>query len=217
VTLRGVVARRRVPILLAAGVGVVLLGGATIGLTAGHADAARPAPSRAADDRNAAGRILDPVPAPSSAPAATPVGLRIPQLGIDTAGLESLTTSASGRLQPPVAPDRAGWYSAGVAPGQIGPAIIAGHIDYSAGPGIFEHLDQLQKGSLVEVPMSDGATLRFRVTGSTESPKAQFPTSEVYGTVPDRQLRLICCAGAFDRATAHYRDNLIVFATLVTD
>jgi hypothetical protein len=29
-------------------------------------------------------------------------------------------------------------------------------------------------------------------------------------------LRLITCGGSFDRATCHYRDNVIVYATMVT-
>jgi hypothetical protein len=37
------------------------------------------------------------------------------------------------------------------------------------------------------------------------------------GTTPARPvLRLITCGGGFDRATGHYRDNLIVYATMVT-
>jgi hypothetical protein len=29
-------------------------------------------------------------------------------------------------------------------------------------------------------------------------------------------LRLITCGGSFDRATGHYRDNVIVYATMVS-
>jgi hypothetical protein len=37
----------------------------------------------------------------------------------------------------------------------------------------------------------------------------------VYGPVPDAELRLITCGGAFDFATGHYLSNVIVYATLV--
>jgi hypothetical protein len=44
--------------------------------------------------------------------------------------------------------------------------------------------------------------------------KTRFPTSAVYGPVPNSQLRLITCGGTFDQATGHYLSNVIVFATL---
>ena len=46
-------------------------------------------------------------------------------------------------------------------------------------------------------------------------PKSRFPTLAVYGPVPDAELRLITCGGAFDVATGHYLSNVIVYATLV--
>jgi hypothetical protein len=42
--------------------------------------------------------------------------------------------------------------------------------------------------------------------------KAAFPSKLVYGAVNDAELRLITCGGAFDFATGHYVDNIIVFA-----
>jgi hypothetical protein len=36
----------------------------------------------------------------------------------------------------------------------------------------------------------------------------------VYGPTTDAELRVITCGGSFNRATGHYTDNIIVFATL---
>ena len=36
----------------------------------------------------------------------------------------------------------------------------------------------------------------------------------MFGPVPEAALRLITCAGDFDRARGSYRDNLVVFARL---
>jgi hypothetical protein len=36
----------------------------------------------------------------------------------------------------------------------------------------------------------------------------------VYGDIDHAGLRLITCGGAFDDATGHYLDNIVVFATL---
>jgi len=46
--------------------------------------------------------------------------------------------------------------------------------------------------------------------------KDRFPTEDVYGPVPDAELRLITCGGAFDAATGHYLSNIVVYATAVS-
>jgi hypothetical protein len=38
----------------------------------------------------------------------------------------------------------------------------------------------------------------------------------VYGPVPDPELRLITCGGAFDYATRHYLSNIVVYAAEVS-
>jgi hypothetical protein len=39
-----------------------------------------------------------------------------------------------------------------------------------------------------------------------------LPTALVYGDTAGPALRLVTCGGSFDRASGHYRDNVIVFA-----
>jgi len=46
--------------------------------------------------------------------------------------------------------------------------------------------------------------------------KDHFPTLLVYGNTDHAALRLITCGGAFDYATGHYVDNIVVFASLVS-
>jgi hypothetical protein len=55
-------------------------------------------------------------------------------------------------------------------------------------------------------------SVTFTVTSTAWYPKKAFPTEEVYGPTPDRQLRLITCGGVFDRSLRSYRDNLVVYA-----
>ncbi len=64
------------------------------------------------------------------------------------------------------------------------------------------------------VRRADGSLAVFRVTGVRSYLKARFPSLAVYGAVPNAQLRLITCGGAFDPATGHYLSNIIVFASL---
>ncbi|GID95422.1 hypothetical protein Adi01nite_48340 [Amorphoplanes digitatis] len=139
-----------------------------------------------------------------------PTRLRVRSIGIDTA-LETLRLGTGGELQPPRDYDRAGWYADGTAPGDLGPAVLAGHVDSKRGPAIFFRLRELRPGDRIEV-VRGGRTLSFTVTTTAWYPKTAFPSEKVYGPTPDRQLRLITCGGVFDRSLRSYRDNLVVYA-----
>ena len=154
-------------------------------------------------------------PRPIPADDTVPVRVRIPALGVDSA-LETLHREGDGRLAAPVDWQSAGWFAGGPVPGAPGPAVIAGHVDSPSGPAVFAGLARLRPGDRVEVELSDGGTAVFEVDGSRSVAQAEFPADEVYGPVPDRQLRLITCH-TFDEAAGHYVDNLVVFATLAQD
>jgi sortase (surface protein transpeptidase) len=152
-------------------------------------------------------------PLTSAAPVAMPVGLTIPAIGVQTT-LVRLGLTAAGTLQVPASTKVAGWYTGSPQPGQIGAAVIAGHVDSKAGPAVFFGLRQLQPGDLVYVQRADGSLAVFDVNAVRTYAKAQFPTQAVYDPVPNSQLRLITCGGTFDQATGHYLSNVIVFASL---
>jgi sortase (surface protein transpeptidase) len=92
--------------------------------------------------------------------------------------------------------------------------VIAGHVDSRTGPAVFYRLRELRPGDPVLVERADGTRLRFVVEATRSYPKDGFPTADVFGPVPSAALRLITCAGDFDRARGSYRDNLVVFARL---
>ncbi|SDU42098.1 sortase domain-containing protein [Jiangella alkaliphila] len=150
-------------------------------------------------------------PRPIPVDDTVPVRVRIPAIGIDSA-LETLYREDDGRLAAPADWQSAGWFAGGPVPGAPGPAVIAGHVDSPSGAAVFAGLARLRPGDQVEVELSDGSVSVFEVDGSRTVPQADFPTDEVYGPVPDRQLRLITCH-TFDEAAGHYTDNLVVFAT----
>jgi sortase (surface protein transpeptidase) len=154
--------------------------------------------------------------APEARSTATPVSVSIPAIGVRSS-LEDLHRGAAGELDPPVDWDSAGWFSDGIVPGEVGPAVIAGHVDSPTSAAVFFRLDELVAGDEIHVRMSDGTTRTFTVDRSERAAKSAFPTSDVYGPTPTPQLRLITCDGTFDTATGHYTDNLIVFADLSSD
>lgn len=154
-------------------------------------------------------------PAPAATPivaASAPVSVLVPAVGIRSP-LVRLGLTTEGALGVPADFSRAGWYVGGPRPGDAGPAVIAGHVDSRSGPAVFYRLRELRVGDQIRVGRRDGSEVTFAVTDVRQYPKNAFPTRDVYGAVPNPQLRLITCAGAFDAERSSYRSNLVVFAT----
>ncbi|MGQ7295950.1 class F sortase [Quadrisphaera sp. KR29] len=144
-----------------------------------------------------------------------PVGVSVPRIGV-ASGLLPLGIAADGALQVPDLGDAqsAGWLTTSAVPGRPGPSVIAGHVDSRSGPAVFFRLHELEAGDQVDVQLDDGTTVTYAVDDVVRVSKDDFPTQEVYGPRPGPVLRLVTCGGAFDRATGHYEDNVIVFASL---
>jgi hypothetical protein len=156
-----------------------------------------------------------PVPAPTTTAAipSAPTRLIVGKIGINTT-LYPLQLRSDGSLQAPPKWQQAGWYAGGVKPGEVGPAVIAGHVDSRAGRAVFYRLRDLGVGDDIDVVTASGQTLHFIVARTQRFAKADFPTADVYGPAPLAEVKLITCTGDFDRSTRSYVDNLIVTAVL---
>ena len=145
-----------------------------------------------------------------------PLSLDIPTIGVHTR-LMTLGLNRDGTVEvPPVtrtAP--AGWYKNLSTPGEAGPAVILGHVDAErGGPAVFYRLKELKKGDDLSIDRADGRTAYFTVRSVARYPRTDFPTDAVYGSRPDAELRLVTCGGSFDPIQRHYRDNVVVYATM---
>ncbi|MCP2203097.1 Sortase family protein [Lentzea flava] len=149
-------------------------------------------------------------------PPSEPTEVRIPKIGA-TSSLIPLGLNPDETIEvPPVEkPMQAGWYKLARTPGEVGPAVLLGHVDGNRQPGIFFRLKELVAGDEVEVSRKDGSTARFRVHRTEQIAKNSFPTEAVYGDTREPELRLITCGGSFDQAAHSYRDNIIVYAKLI--
>ncbi|MFJ8914504.1 class F sortase [Amycolatopsis sp. NPDC102389] len=154
-------------------------------------------------------------PSPTvTSPAMRPARLEIPAIGVRTGGVVGLGLAGDGTLQVPHDAITAGWFTGGPAPGEIGPAVLAGHVDYKKVPGVFVRLKDLKAGDEALVHREDGSTAVFTVYAVERHPKASFPTDKVYGDTAGPELRLITCGGDFDSSTGNYLDNVVAFAKL---
>jgi sortase (surface protein transpeptidase) len=150
-------------------------------------------------------------------PASRPVSIAIPAIDVKAAVLR-LGRAADNTIEVPQPGrhyDDAGWYRYSPTPGELGPSVIVGHVDSAKnGPSVFWRLGTLRKNDRVKVTRTDGSVATFEVDEVRLFRKKAFPTKLVYGNTDHAALRLITCGGPFDSA-GHYRDNVVVLASLV--
>ncbi|MBB3674335.1 sortase (surface protein transpeptidase) [Modestobacter versicolor] len=143
--------------------------------------------------------------------------MRIPALRVSSTVMD-LGLERDGSMEVPPGAYPVGWYDGSPTPGELGPAVLAGHVDWGGEPGAFYGLRELLPGDEVVIDRADGTTATFRVDRVEEHDKDAFPSDDVYGDLPYAGLRLITCGGAFEDDSGDYEDNVIVFASLtVTD
>jgi Sortase domain len=98
-----------------------------------------------------------------------PVRIEIPAIGVSSA-LVRLGLNTDGTMQVPGDYGVAGWFTGGPAPGDTGPAVIAGHVDSRSGPAIFYRLGALRPGDAIKIIRADG---RPRALSPTTSPASR--------------------------------------------
>lgn len=142
--------------------------------------------------------------------------LKIPAINLNIAlGRTGLDKNRA--LMVPVNPNNAAWYVNGPKPGNTGSALITGHLDSAAGPGIFYNLRKLQAGDRIEVRRDDGKIAVFQVQKlASYAQDVTFPWNLVYSTSGPATLRIITCDGTYSPKTGHYSRNLVVYASLIS-
>jgi LPXTG-site transpeptidase (sortase) family protein len=143
-----------------------------------------------------------------------PVRLVIPKINLDTTFVAPLGLNPDKTVSVPDSYTEVGWYTYGATPGEIGPAVILGHVDSYEGAAVFYHLGQLEEGDEVVVTRADGTVVTFVVESKERVPQSDFPTEKVYGKVAYAGLRLVTCTGVFNKGKQEYSHNLIVYARL---
>jgi hypothetical protein len=163
-------------------------------------------------DHDLVPELAPPPPALEPEPVADPVGIRIDTIGVD-APVIPVGLEPDGGMEIPEDVQEIGWYSPGVRPGELGSAVLSGHVDsHVQGRGAFFELRQLGVDDLVTVTHADGTERTWRVVAREQYAKDQLPIDQVFVWGGDReQLVLITCGGDFDRSIRSYDDNIVVY------
>lgn len=142
---------------------------------------------------------------------ADPATVSIPAIDVDASVIPLDVTDGS--LDVPEDFAETGWWQDGPEPGEVGAAVVVGHVDSFRGPAVFFRLRDLAAGDEITIDRVDGSSATFAVRSIMRVSKDDFPTEMVYGATTEPWLRLITCDGDF--ADGSYLGNLIVNAELV--
>lgn len=174
-----------------------------------------PAPSRSATASPSPRESFDITTSPSAGQdrptGIVPTRVEIPAIGVDAPCIELNLTAQE--VEVPEDFDDTGWWVQTRKPGEIGPAVIGGHVDSRSGPAVFFRLRDLRPGDEITVRDEAGETRTFVVDRDPIQVDKYERPEEVFGfTDPRPELRLITCGGDFNPAIGHYTDNIVVFA-----
>jgi hypothetical protein len=149
--------------------------------------------------------------------ASEPTSIEIPSIGVRSSHFVPLSIQRDGTISVPGTAQEVGIYDAGPTPGQLGPSVLAAHVDTPSGvPGNVHDLVRVRAGDVVDVARRDGSHLTFTVDRVGAYRKTQFPTEEVYkGDFTKAEIRLVTCGGPTDSRN-EYRDNVVVFGHLTS-
>jgi LPXTG-site transpeptidase (sortase) family protein len=149
--------------------------------------------------------------------ALRPVRLIIPAIAInapvENVGIQQNADLATPAQNPWV---DVGWYNLGPQPGELGSAVIDGHLDRPGGfPAVFWYLRDLHVGDEVLVKNSSGKTLRFQVTRIAYYAPQDAPIQDIFGNWGGTYLNLITCAGDWIPSQHQTNLRLVVYTSLV--
>ena len=140
-----------------------------------------------------------------------PVTVSVPAIGA-MGPVAPIGVDDAGELDVPADATTLGWYRHGPSPGEMGSSVIVGHVDFRGQWGTFGRLAEVGLGSPIAVTLDDGSQVMFAVVNVYRVPKPELPTASLFAHDGPVRLTLITCGGAFDRATGHYVDNVVVEA-----
>lgn len=151
-------------------------------------------------------------PSPTPFIRGTPTKLVIPTINLETT-VESVGLDSEGRMDIPKQINNVAWYSPGVKPGELGSAVINGHVDTPQGkPAVFANIENLKIDDTIKVEYTSGESQTFVVTDVQSYSLETMPLEAIFNKKDGSYLNLITCDGEWNRSKKTYSHRLVVFA-----
>ena len=159
-------------------------------------------------------KVASPVPVSTLTTSRYPSQFSIPSLHIN-AHVQLVGINAKGNMGTPNNFTDVAWYKYGVIPGDMGSAVIDGHVDNGlALAGVFKHLVDIQVGADIYVTTVGGASRHFVVTRIDTYDYTSAPVAEIFNSQSPAQIRLITCGGTWVPFGKTYDKRVVVTAVL---
>lgn len=153
--------------------------------------------------------------ASTAATSSLPARIYIPTLSID-ANVQHVGVAKSGAMAVPNNFTDVGWFRGGTVPGQVGSAVVDGHVDNGlALPGVFKHLDSIKIGDSLYIETAKGDRLHFVVYDVEWYPYKDVPVDGIFQKNDAAYLNLITCGGSWVRQDKTYNQRLVVYSKFV--
>jgi sortase A len=144
--------------------------------------------------------------------ASYPSKISIPAIGVD-AHIQRVGISKHGTMAVPTNYTDVGWYRYGTIPGNVGSAVMAGHLDNGLSlPGVFKNLKDLKTGDDIIIETESGTNIHFKVTDISSLAYDTKVTESVFGKTNTPTLKLITCEGTWNPEKKTYSDRLVLTA-----
>jgi len=148
--------------------------------------------------------------------AGFPARVQIPSIKVDAAILPMGLTDKDA-MDAPEGPAETGWFELGPRPGEIGSAVIDGHMGWRHDiPAVFDDLYKLRAGDKVYVITDKGETFAFSIR-EMRTYDADERVPEVWNKNDGQYLNLITCAGDWNKVTKTHDKRLVVFTNLLPE
>jgi sortase (surface protein transpeptidase) len=185
---------------------VIVVAIAVFGYTFAHAFYLSPADETSAPDIEATAHIP---------PSEKPSRIQIPSIGVD-ADIQDVGIGKTGNMAVPTNYTDVGWYRYGTVPGQIGSAVIDGHVDNGAGlNAVFARLSELHPGDDIYVLTETERRLHFKVQEVGHYALKDVPLKTLFNREDAPRLNLITCEGTWIPSEKEYDERMIVYSVLV--
>ncbi|OMH34526.1 hypothetical protein BGP79_03550 [Tersicoccus sp. Bi-70] len=154
------------------------------------------------------------VPAAPRPPRVTATPVEVRAAGQDLVlPVDPMGVDDRGALAIPRTPGRISWYRYGPAPGDTaGSAVFAGHVDAPWGKTPLYRIKDLRPGDTVDVLLSSGRVLPYRVRAVDAVAKTRLSDTDLFRRDGAPVLRLVTCGGPWLPDRQDYRDNVVVTA-----
>jgi LPXTG-site transpeptidase (sortase) family protein len=141
-----------------------------------------------------------------------PSRLTIPKIGVN-ANVIQMGITSTGSMQAPATNQATGWYKYGARPGNVGSAVIDGHLGLS-NEAVFGKLDKLVVGDAITVLDDQGSTISF-IVKRIATFERDSDAAAIFNSETGSHLNLITCNGDWESHQATYSKRLVVFSDAV--